>query len=237
MAIRALILLLLAVSTGAAQEKKFAIAFGGGVGIPTGYFRLKEIYPAGFRQVVVSPGYAIPGWNADLLLAYKPARFFAAFTSLMRYQDNPMDANAVAKNHGADFHARVGHWQTRSFLLGLASKGIFPRSSEGLKFYLKLLMGPAYCQLPAVSVDGVNQNYQYYQSAATTYAMAYLLGGGMRLRIGEHVGILVNADYFLTKAEFTDVRVERTNGSGSENLKIKQNITVFSLGIGLGFCF
>lgn len=236
MVFRLLILFLLAGFNLHAQEKSFSFAISGGAGIPTSHFRSGEVHAVWLSQVVVSPGYARTGWNADLSFAYKPLTFFASFAALIRNQDNSLNTGALGDNHGDKLVTRANHWNTTSFLFGLSSHGI-NQYNQRVKFYIKLLFGPAYCQLPSVTVEGMinNKPYFYHQSGQTVFSASYLIGGGMRIPVGKRIGVLINLDYFLTRAEFKAVRVTNSNGSLTTSQTIKQNITVISIGAGLAF--
>lgn len=232
---RLLILFWLTGSSLLAQENSLFIALSGGAGIPTRYFRSTTVTPVGIGNGIwASPGYALTGWNADIALVYRPKNFFAFFTALVRNQNNTMNRQSLGSNHGNNLQVTTGSWNTLSYLFGLTKIGFTSEDEGSTHAYLRLLLGPSRCHLPATNVTGIynNQPYQHFQRSANVYAMAYLLGLGAKIPVSKHIGVIMNFDYFVTRAEFKKVTTVHNGSIYSENT-IKQDITVFSVGAGL----
>ncbi|MEM6965235.1 MAG: hypothetical protein AAF573_10740, partial [Bacteroidota bacterium] len=204
----------------------FSIGVSAGTAIPVGLWGKKD------AQDYKSNGFTQLGQSYNLSLSYKLNRGNFGLTSLIGRQINTVDTEAFANaysenNEGETYTIESDDWRVNQFLVG----GFYSNPvTKKLDIDVKALLGAVHANRPAIDVFDGNSNFTSSSGASST-ALAYSLGVGIKYHLGKRLNFLVNADYLYSKPEF-DVN-EVFNAQPIGNSVFSQSISSINLSVGI----
>jgi hypothetical protein len=215
-----------------------------GASIPTGNFKSENFYNN-------EAGYANGGILFDIAFAYNFHPKLGV-KSIMRGQANPLDAGTYAQDLadflGEDYAAGSTTVSVQSSVYSLGGmlvglNGSFP-IEKNIKFEPYALIGLSTATLPSMMVESFyyqNKMNSIYQEQATTNSFSYIIGASAKLNLSEQICLLLNLDYYASKAEWNNVRVitvgHVSRTTEVRNYRYEQKFSTINLSGGVGFRF
>jgi hypothetical protein len=166
------------------------------------------------------------------------------FAITIQGQRNPLDTKAAERkfselnfNQGLFFvgtapnqpppsspPVRYPNWkfQKRSWLSGALLMGGYGEfvstGSQGFSIITKLLVGPVYAESPEISGTSITDTAtaKYEQTSSSSFGLAYLLSGGIKLHINKRLYFLTSLEYMGTnRMKYDDIEATLTTTKGS----------------------
>ena len=149
---------------------------------------------------------------------------------------------------------RYGNWkfEKSSWLFGSLLAGghgqLHPQQSKKILFTAKAMLGPVYAHAPELNGKSTSDTAAatIKQSSSSAFGIAYIINGGIQLKLTSRTHLLVQAEYLGTnKILFKDIETTSTSTHYSNGFPIsqsmqqstvngKQKINSVNLNLGLG---
>ena len=112
-------------------------------------------------------------------------------------------------------------FQKRSWLSGALLMGgcgeFASTESSGFSIVTKLMLGPVYVESPEIRGSSITDTTTatYEQTSSSSFGLAYLLSGGIRLHINKRLYFLTSLEYMGTnRMKFDDIEATLTTTKG-----------------------
>jgi hypothetical protein len=215
-----------------------------GASIPTGNFNSDNFYNN-------EAGYANGGVIFDITFAYN-FHSKLGIKSILRGQANPLDAGTYAQDlanflgegnpmGSTSVSVKSSVYSLNGTLIGL--NGSFP-IAKTINFEPFALIGFSTATLPSMTVESFyyqNKINSIYQEQATTNSFSYIIGAAAKLNLSEQICLMLNLDYYASKAEWDNVRVitlgHVSRTTEVRNYKYEQKFSTINFSGGVGFRF
>ena len=223
------------------NERKGFASINIGVCAPTGNFGSKD-----FNNSEAT--YANVGAMFDLTFGYKISPNFG-ITAMWRNQINGIDTDKYKQdfenyldNNTNAFYPRAeieaGSFKLSGFMAGIYTT--FPVSKK-LFFDTRVLLGYSLATTPSFSTvvyEYGTKSLTINRDQAETGAFSYIVGAGIKKAVSEKTYLMVNIDFYSTKAEWKNVRETiysyRTGFYNSGNFEMTQKMSTLNVSVGLG---
>lgn len=176
----------------------------------------------------------------DIYYNYRPRKTFG-LGLMFKNGRNPLDDDAIADKFYNAYPGATVVINSDDFKFGTLLGGVtanFPLA-ENFSVDTRALAGFASCTSPqftsTLSGNGSSGYFKQGESKAT--AFAFLIGAGLKLNVSHRIAILVNADYFSTKPNFTGIKRSDSIGTNYPDESNNQEIGMVNLSAGIGFMF
>jgi len=213
--------LLLSLLVCSAQDSARAtLEISGGPSYPFGEF--------GYNQSIYEmSGYAGNGIGLTVSFHYRLQAQFGLVASVSEYILTVDEFNIAKKywipEYGFNWTVESTFWLSNTYMAGIDLILPHPRSD----FYFRLLGGLAGTTLPGLT--GSSNDFQ--REKTTTNAGALSVGMGLTYQFYEKIVLSLGIDFFMTYPVLDEVW---SSDISSFSGKIKQNITLFNLTLGVG---
>jgi len=185
---------------GAHSRRTWSKAFIGvsaGASIPTADFaKADTIQGSGFAKIGMS-------FNLTAGIKLMP---YLGIMATVGAAVSPFDASAFGNLQSTPGITLT--YSANSYFIGQYMAGPFLYYSDGEKFdvILRTVGGLASVKFPIISANSSSSSYTQASTIETPSALSfgYDLGLGVNFKIANHIGLLVNADYFGTKVTYKD---------------------------------
>lgn len=223
------------------NERKGFASINIGVSAPTGNFGSKDFDNS-------EATYANVGAMFDLTFGYKISPNFG-ITAMWRNQINGIDTDKYKQdfenyldNNTNAFYPRAeieaGSFKLSGFMAGIYTT--FPVSKK-LFFDTRVLLGYSLATTPSFSTvvyEYGTKSLTINRDQAETGAFSYIVGAGIKKAVSEKTYLMVNIDFYSTKAEWKNVRETiysyRTGFYNSGNFEMTQKMSTLNVSVGLG---
>ena len=193
-------------------------------------------------------GYAKTGFCTNITYDQKLYKCFGIIALLGG------QVNSYSKDYQDKQSINATNWYSSEFLIG-------PRYCFELGEYSvivpHILFGLSNQSSPQITTIQTNGLSEIYSKNENAFGFGYLAGITLKCNVYKHLLLLLNADYYATKATFsvnsdlsqlrygqlgvyygkTDLVTTNVSNSFIVNQKIVQNISTFNTTIGIGFAF
>jgi hypothetical protein len=125
-------------------------------------------------------------------------------------------------------------YSTTSFNVGLFLE---EQISETAFLRLRGTLGYAMSKYAEMNIEYQSEPLVINVNADNASSVCFSIGGAVRFKMSEKIGLILEADYFGSKPEFeTEIDVEYDGiTAGGERYDVKQPITTIGLGVGVAF--
>jgi hypothetical protein len=212
------------------------------IGIEMGYFgfSLGTAMPVGVFSSNdannSAAGLATLGFKGDISLAYGTNGFH--LFGMLRTQNNPLNVHpieAVLASHypGTSWSVSEASWYSSSLTVG-AMYSI--RINSNLNLLLKAMYGLAYTTSPELTFNGRQGMYSanIVQESASSYSGCRIFGAGLKIRLTEDWGLLLNGDYSSTMPDFKNVKTS-SHFAPPVTTSFSQSYTTVNFSLGVAF--
>ncbi|MES2591297.1 MAG: outer membrane beta-barrel protein [Bacteroidota bacterium] len=218
-------------TTKTIENDKGFIGVSAGASQPTGDFGDQDFYSN-------SSGLAQRGYVADVNFGHRLTEHFGVIV-LFRYQENNVDATAIAKS----LHKESPDWgwkvKTQGWkIIGSMAGGFatFQLGKSKLRMDVKGAVGLISATSPQIKITGNNgsDNIVLTTFSKSASSFAYSCGIGLRWNFSKVVGLNLNFDYMGSNPEFKNVKTSMT-GSDTEYDTYNQSIGSMNSTVGIVF--
>ncbi|SER78508.1 outer membrane beta-barrel protein [Pedobacter rhizosphaerae] len=222
-------------STAQTPGKRSYISIAVGPSLPIGDFGSKDLSDE-------DSGLAKMGGFVNISYGYKFTESISMLV-LLRGGIYGVDTDAFLKGYAtpdgsaASLSVSTTTWKTGAIMAGI-QQSLPLNSKKSLLLETRAAIGIQKSKSPAttinMSISGFG-NFSGKQEPMSSTSAAYFLGLSLNYNLGSNISLKFNADYTGANPKFEYTLA--TNNTIQTSTKLKQNISVIDLGIGLGVSF